>query len=174
VHLGPLHGSDLSPAGIRAVAEAASIVTLDVQGLVRSPSRGLVRVEVSPLLAPSLAAARIVKADHTELDAVLESLGQSEEGLLNMFDIDELVVTTGERGGYVRTRARDAIEYRAAPVARVRDTTGAGDVFFAVYVLERVYRGATVSEACEHAAVAAAEHVAGGIIDAATLTLDRR
>jgi sugar/nucleoside kinase (ribokinase family) len=174
LHLGPLHGTDVSTEAVDAVVEAASIVTLDVQGLVRSSTRGPVRVEASPLLAPCLAAARIVKADQTELRVVLESLGRSEEGLLHAFEIDELVVTMGERGGYVRTRAGDTIEYRAAPVARLHDTTGAGDVFFAVYVLERIYRGAGIPEACERAAAVAGEHVAGRLIDAAALSLGRR
>jgi sugar/nucleoside kinase (ribokinase family) len=171
VHLGPLHGNDLAQSALQAITTSASLVTLDVQGLLRSTAPGPVRVEVSPSLATCLSAAKVVKADYVELGFMLDALGQSVEGLLEAFEIDELVVTMGSRGGYVATRSGRIVQYAAEPASRLHDTTGAGDVFFAVYLLERVHREATIPEACARAAAVASQHVAGLFIATSQLAL---
>jgi sugar/nucleoside kinase (ribokinase family) len=171
VHLGPVHGEDLAESALAVVAESASLITLDVQGLIRAPRLGPVEVEISSLFAPCLAAASIVKADYVELRTILDALGQSQRDSLEAFRIDELVVTMGARGGYVATGDGRTVHYEAVPASSLHDTTGAGDVFFAAYVAERVYRGAPIEQACTRAAAVASQQVAGTFIQPGQLAL---
>lgn len=173
VHLGPLHGADISGEALQLVASRAGVVTLDVQGFVRRGERGAVRHAVTPHLAGALTAAHVVKADEAELDVLLRAYAVTAEQLVERFGIDEIVVTAGSAGGYVVGRNAGRIPYRAVFAGPEGDATGAGDVFFAAYVAARLYRGASWSEACEHAAAVAGRHVAGQVIRAADLELPR-
>ena len=196
VHLGPLHGEDISEAALHAVAARAETVTLDVQGLLRASAIGAVREQAAHVLPHALAVSRVVKAGQEELAALLTALEpdagtgdppslklrrtsrgsgiggkRTAERLLQEYDIDELVVTCGSAGGYVVSSHSDKTTFSAAPIERLRDTTGAGDVFFAEYLVARLYEGATVREACERAARVAARHVAGDFIEPKALAL---
>ncbi len=171
VHLGPLHGADISREAIDLVAARAGLITLDVQGFVRRGELGPVHDEVAPQLEAALAAANLVKADEAELDVVLKAYAVSAEQLVERFAIDELVVTAGSAGGYVVAGNAGRGAYRAVFAGPEGDTTGAGDVFFAAYVAARLHRGATSLEAAAHAATVAGQHVAGIGLRAADLVL---
>jgi sugar/nucleoside kinase (ribokinase family) len=173
VHLGPLHGGDISPGALRTAVGLAGRITLDIQGLLRPARTGAVRHEVTDLLPDALAASSIVKAEEAELQAVLAALDKTAEELLREFRLDELLVTRGSAGGYVLIRAQK-VEFGAAPAVRVRDPTGAGDVFFATYLAARLREGCGIAAACERAAAVAAQHVAGEFLEPGALLLPDR
>ncbi len=172
VHLGPLHGTDIDLDALELLAQRASYVTLDIQGLVRASRRGPVTIERSPYLSSYLRFARVVKASDAELQDLCEFEGCEFSELLRRYDIEELVVTEGSRGGYVVNHLGDRWPYAAVPVPHVVDTTGAGDVFFAVYLAERLHRGRSTSDAAANAAKSAARRVAGLLIDYHVLELN--
>jgi sugar/nucleoside kinase (ribokinase family) len=63
--------------------------------------------------------------------------------------------------------------FESTSVSRVCDPTGAGDVFFACYLSERIVQKQSVSAAVCAAARLAAEQVSGTFLAANTLGLHR-
>ena len=63
IHLGPLHPGDIDAQVFARLADARSLIALDVQGLLRKNSTGRVEAAVSEHLTAGLTAARIVKSD---------------------------------------------------------------------------------------------------------------
>ncbi|MEM1270278.1 MAG: PfkB family carbohydrate kinase [Bacteroidota bacterium] len=150
--LAPLHGEDLA-AEVYTEAQRHACVALDVQGLTRSSSLGLVRHDTAPAWSAALNAATHVKiaADERPIfDAAR---------LRSAYGIAELIITNGARGGTVYTD-QGIVRYAPVPVAREHDPTGAGDVFFAAYLAAR-FTGSDVEHAANHAAQTAARQVAG-------------
>jgi sugar/nucleoside kinase (ribokinase family) len=161
VHLGPLHPEDIDARVFARLAGAGPAVALDLQGLVRKISAGRVEAAVSEHLPAALAAARIVKSDEAELRLVLEAFGTGVEEIMQRFGVAEWVVTAGVRGGVIHTRGRGSQFYSAAPASPVVDPTGAGDVFFAAYLVGRLRDRKPPAEAARAAAACAAAQVAG-------------
>ena len=93
-------------------------------------------------------------------------------------DFHRLTVLPGGRGlvftPHTKNPATGAwIDYDATPIARALDATGAGDVFFATWLVSRYHRGEPVERACTVASQLAAAQVAGEFISARSLALDR-
>lgn len=162
VYVAPLHGQDVAEDVLTLLEGLRSRVVLDVQGLVRSGRIGVVESEVSPMLAPALNAASIVKASEIELEVVSDALGVDASGIVHRFGVEELIVTAAASGGRVYTPAAPPYAFPARPVAKVRDPTGAGDVFLAAYLIGRRSTGLTIEAACAGAAEQAARQVEGG------------
>ncbi len=171
VHLGPVHGRDISEAALSVVRERADTVTLDVQGFVRVAAIGRVTEQVAPVLAMALDASSVVKADRSELSCILAAYQLTLDRLLVDYDIAEIVVTCSNDGGYVVRRTGERADYKAVRVRRLYDTTGAGDVFFSTYLVARICHDLSVADACKWAAMVAAEHVAGDYIRSDLLDL---
>ncbi len=169
VHLGPLHASDIHADVFDTLDEV--YVTLDVQGYIRGSNIGPVEKTLSPLLEIALSMASIVKADVEEWAFIRTHLGFKEHEMLEAFGIDELVITQGDVGGFVQTWTDLKVSYLAAPVKRMVDSTGAGDVFFAAYLYHRHYAKASIVEASRAAAKTAALQVSDQYIRRATLGL---
>jgi len=174
IHLGPLHPEDIDPQAYLRLAASPKLVALDVQGLVRRVSRGRVVPGASEHLPAALQAADIVKADQSELEVILAACGQGIDALMDRFDIDEWIVTSGRRGGTIHVRGGGCCAYEAAPAVPAVDPTGAGDVFLAAYAAARCHQGQPVAAAGRHAARLSAEHVAGAYITPAALEVSRR
>ena len=83
---------------------------------------------------------------------------------MTRFKIEESVVTLGKNGGFVHTRNGETFQYAAAPVNSAFDPTGAGDVFFAAYIVSRFSDRMHIPEACRYAARIAARQVEGNYI----------
>ena len=173
VHLGPLHPLDIARAGIEALAGFDGFVSLDVQGYLRTAPSGEVVPSVSGRLNRALAAARVIKADASEMEAMLTRFGTDAVGLLRRFGVGEAVITEGRRGGSVVLESGEVFTFPACPAPRVADPTGAGDVFFAAYLARRHHAGAGVAEACDHAARIAARQVSGRFIPDSLLCVPR-
>ena len=170
VHLGPLHPRDLDDGVLDLLARRRVPVSLDLQGYVRQVEDGQISHRASPALTPALALASLVKAGREEADEVVRATGRTLRELVAQFGIEELVVTAGSRGGRVLCAAGDEVEYAAVPTIE-RDPTGAGDVFFATYLVSRLRDRLSVRLSCARAAAIASRHVAGEHILEATLAL---
>ena len=85
--------------------------------------------------------------------------------------ISEWIVTDGSRGGWVVDATGQRTDFAAHPITSVADPTGAGDVFFAAYLVSRLHRGESCAEAARFAAELAGRQVAGDFIEASLLRL---
>ena len=161
VHLGPLHPRDIDKTAIEALVCWDGFITLDVQGYLRMVEAGTVSQFVSAGLDQALSVAHTIKADASEMEAMLSHFGTDTVGLLRRFGIGEVVITAGQSGGRVVLENSKVFTYEAKPVPHVADQTGAGDVFFAAYLTQRQHSAASVEETCGYAADMAAQHVSG-------------
>lgn len=171
IHLGPVHAHDLSDSALEVVGVMASVVSLDVQGYVRSPGIGLVKAAASDSLVAALRVANYVKAERSELEVVLEHLDSTVSGLMDNHDVAEMIVTAGIDGGTVFQKDGPPVDYMASPVAIPFDTTGAGDVFFAAYLVARLYQEMSIVDACDFAAQRAAMQISGEYVSVSDLAL---
>ena len=93
VHLGPLHPSDIEPELFLLLEKQSCFVSLDVQGY------GQVRLKVSETLHKVLFSVQVIKADHLELDAILQFYQMDCKTLKEFYGLRELVITKGDEGG---------------------------------------------------------------------------
>lgn len=138
IYFGTLAQRGESHSALRALVESTQArCFLDIN--LRDP---WVREDV---LRWSLTQAEIVKVNGEELRRLAEMFGLSGkplelgQGLVKAFDIEQLLVTDGERGAWHLT-AMNACTHVAPPAsidapAPVIDTVGAGDAFAAVFLL---------------------------------------
>jgi sugar/nucleoside kinase (ribokinase family) len=170
VHAGPLHPDDIEPQAMALMAESKKLVSLDVQGYLRRTENDRIVAAVSAGLEGALRSAHIIKADEEELTLMLDHFRLSLPGFLQRFRIDEAVITRGSRGASVWTRAGEGYHFGAETVRRPVSTVGAGDVFFAAYLVAHVYRKLDIDMAAMFAAGVAAKqvggkHLAPGLLD---------
>jgi sugar/nucleoside kinase (ribokinase family) len=141
---------------------------------VRYTKNKIVYPAVASHLADALYGSQIVKANESEMETILRHYGTDLTGLMTRYNIDEFIVSAGGKGGRVKTIKGDEITYKATPICTIDDNTGAGDVFFAAYLLARIFQGKNVGNACEYAAGLAAQQVEGVWIKSAELRLKPR
>ena len=171
VHLGPLHPDDIDERILASLQTFTGMVSLDIQGYVRSIASGRVLAGAAPILSRGLDAADIIKGDQQEWQIAMDALGSDVEGLLETYRLKEIVVTDGARGGTVIQASGAKTTYRGVPVSPITDPTGAGDVFFAAYLAERWHARHSVSISVEHAARVAARQISGAYIPSLLLEL---
>ncbi|MBN2103397.1 hypothetical protein JW835_05075 [bacterium] len=159
LHLGPLHPDDLAP-DIYLLDPGSRLVTLDIQGLTRSIKQNQVIQEVSPAIKDALNQACIIKADDSELNLTCQYLNLSIRKLIKQYQVNEIVETLADAGGKIHTIEK-SMTFSAHPKKQIKDTTGAGDVFFAAYLFSRIYKKEPISSACRFAAMIAARHIEG-------------
>ena len=173
IHLGPLHPLDIERELLRLVPEKGIWVTLDVQGYVRRVEKGKVRPGISEDLHEALLACTVIGADRTELQVILDAYQMGIDELMNAYKLSEIVVTNGSEGGRVVLMSGEVVSYKAPRVKSVVDATGAGDVFFAAYLVSRLHRRRSVKVACRHAALVAARQVQGRCIPEDMLRVEK-
>ena len=171
IHLGPLHPADISSSLFSYLSGRRLFVSMDAQGYVRRIHRGRVYPAVSKMMDRALRVTSVLKVEIRELDTMLAFYGMTLKALQRHFDIGEILVTSGESGGYALDRQARLIAYRAAAVERVIRTVGAGDVFFAAYLAARHHQRLEVEDSLDRAAEVAGSYVAGEFIDAKLLNL---
>ena len=138
IHLGPLHPWDIHPGTIaflknyleKTKKDSKPLVTLDVQGYVREINNKVVRTLVSENLDEALWCSDIIKAEKKELKVIVEHFRTTPLQLINKYNIQEMVITEGSKGGQILRPKANPISFRARPVNKSVDFTGAGDVFF--------------------------------------------
>lgn len=171
LHLGPLHPLDIDPGALDSLGKSTLFIVLDVQGYTRQIKGQSILPRVSGHLSKALRIARIVKSSGTELESILDHFRIGLVELMARFKIEEFVVTLGQKGGFVQKAAGEKITYPAARTGSVSDPTGAGDVFFAAYIMRRVLDEIPVPDACRAAAGLSARQVEGAFITGETLRL---
>ncbi len=164
LHLGPLHPLDIDPAAYTMLKQTKQRIFLDVQGLVRKIVSQHVYPSVSIHLAAALRAAQIIKANEHEHQTILDYYRLNLSEIMHRFKINEFVVTLGENGGFIQTRSGNKIGYEAVPAKIQDDPTGAGDVFFASYIVSRFFNRMEIPDACHSAARIATRQVEGNYI----------
>ena len=92
---------------------------------------------------------------------------------MTKFKIHELVVTLGSKGGFVQKQDGKIFHYNAHKIKLAVDPTGAGDVFFAAYIVSRFSKGKDIPEACIYASQTAAQQVEGKYISADSLVCSK-
>ena len=172
LHLGPLHPLDIDPTALRLLGKSNLSIFLDVQGYTRMVKNQKVYPAVSDHLTAGLIPAQIIKADGIEYQSILEFYRMNLTELMHEFKIDEIVVTLGKNGGFVQNRDGKIFQYDAAKVKSQVDPTGAGDVFFAAYIVSRFSKQMQIPDACRHAARIAAQQVEGKYITINELGLE--
>lgn len=172
-HVGALHPDDISEGALTFLSTLKMFISMDVQGFVRYRDRDRIINRVSDMLPIALSISRFVKADETELETIVSAYKMNCAELIQAFDIEEIVVTRGSRGGFIRDSTGHETHYKAKPVGFIQSTVGAGDIFFAEYLVHRVYRHESVDVSCEYAANLVARHIEGRYIKPATLNLGR-
>ncbi len=169
--LGPLHPEDIGRDAIERVAASKCLVSLDVQGYLRGRSNGRIVPAVSPGLEAVLRASHIVKADDSELELMLRAFRMSLPGFLEHFRITEAVITRGSRGASVWTLGGEGYQFGAERVDTPVSTVGAGDVFFAAYLANRIHRRTDIEQSASRATQTAARQVRGEYIRPGLLSL---
>jgi sugar/nucleoside kinase (ribokinase family) len=170
IHAGPLHPGDIDPEAMAIMAGSGHLVSLDVQGYLRRAENGRIVPAVSEGLEGALRSAHIIKCDEKEIALILDYYRASLPGLLQRLRIDEAVITRGSHGASVWTRSGEGYHFGAEPVRRPVSTVGAGDVFFAAYLVSHIYRRLDIDMAATFAAGVAAKqvggkHLAPGLLD---------
>lgn len=171
VHLGPLHPSDIDVRDIESIDRLKPLVILDAQGFLRSVKNKTVYPAVSQHLPAAIRVSHIVKANRQEYESLIEFFQTDLTEIMRQFNINEFVVTTGYKGGFVRTITGEEIPYRAASVKLNGDPTGAGDIFLAAYVIDRFLNRRSIADACKYAAKLAALQIEGNYITPDDLSL---
>jgi sugar/nucleoside kinase (ribokinase family) len=138
IHVGALHPDDISQDALTFLSTTKMFISMDVQGFVRYREQDRIINGVSEMLPIALSMSRFVKADETELETILRAYKMNCTELMQAFDIEEIVVTRGSRGGCARDSTGHEAHYQAKPVGFIQGTVGAGDVFFAAYLIHRV------------------------------------
>lgn len=172
LHLGPLHPMDIERDAFPAIKDSRLFIFLDAQGYVRRLKDEVVYSGPAGFLTDALAASHIVKTDESELAIILHHYKMNLSELMAKHQIEEFVVSRGPDGGFVKTLAGDQCEYRAAPIRLFDDSTGAGDVFFAAYIVGRFFKKKDVIEASSYAANLSARQVEGAHIKPNELRLN--
>jgi sugar/nucleoside kinase (ribokinase family) len=172
LHIGPLHPLDIEWDAVNLSNCPELKIFMDVQGLTRKIDTNRISTSVSAHMDHALEIAHIVKANGAEYRAVLDFYRMTPSELMRRFHLQEIVVTLGAKGGFVQRPDGTAIHYLAPGVGSGVDPTGAGDVFFAAYLVNRWADGKDIHAACRHAAGIASRQVAGRYIAAGTLQLE--
>lgn len=171
VHLGPLHPSDIDIQAIDLIKHLKIYVILDAQGFVRLVRNKMVLPKVSKHMAAAFQISNIVKANQQEYEAIIDFFQMKLLDLMNQFKISEFVVTSGDKGGFVQNISGEAVRYEAAELNSMKDPTGAGDIFLAAYVMERLFNHQPIPDACKYAGKLAARQIDGNYIKSKILHL---
>ena len=171
LHLSPLHPDDIEMKILTELPYIGLKVFVDIQGYTRKVLKKDVLAAVSRHLPDALKAADIIKATESEIKIVLDFFQMDLPKIMKSFGIKEAVITMGAKGGRVETQNGEKHYYAATRIDSVSDPTGAGDVFFATYLLSRFIRNQKIAGACRYAADIAARQVEGKFIAVDRLVL---
>jgi len=171
LHLGPLHPLDIEAGVLGSLHKSNLKIFLDVQGYTRKVKNKKVYRSVSVHMAAGLTLAHIAKANEAEYNAILIFFQMTLAELMHCFKIEEFVVTLGDKGGFVQKQNGETFHYDAALIKTLIDPTGAGDVFFAAYIVSRFANQKDIPDACIYAAKIAAQQVEGKYITKDVLAL---
>jgi sugar/nucleoside kinase (ribokinase family) len=131
IHICPI-ANEVDIDAIYKLKELNGVLSIDVQGLLRSfRIDGEVYLRKPRNILNVVRDIDILKADQLEIKAILNSL----KDIYKLFDVGVkiVIVTKGSRGVTVYT-PKQTINIPAPKLYRVKDPTGAGDVFMAGFL----------------------------------------
>ena len=149
LHLGPLHPADLADAWL--TQHAGKPVGLDLQGFARRIADERVIADIDARIVDLLPRLQWLKASRSEWHPLLAHLHLSQTSRPTRGAVESLV-TDGAAGGDLLHGEARATHWVAAPPVEHCDPTGAGDVFFAAYLVHRAGYGADAALAAKNAA----------------------
>jgi sugar/nucleoside kinase (ribokinase family) len=149
LHLGPLHPADLANAWL--TQHAGKPVGLDLQGFARRIADEGVIAAVDSRIGDLLPRLQWLKASRNEWQPLLAYLHLSRTSRPTRGAIESLVTDGAAGGDLLRGEAHDT-HWVAAPPVEHCDPTGAGDVFFAAYLVHRAGHGTEPALAAKNAA----------------------
>lgn len=138
IHLGPLLAGDFDLSCIAAARDAASLVSLDVQGFLRKLDGKNVRQTPWADKDKALPEIDILKASEAEARLLTgESDMRRAAHRLSQFGPREVIITLGSRGSLIYASGEyfDIAVFDAGPVV---DTTGCGDTYMGAYLAKRL------------------------------------
>ncbi|MFT4202730.1 MAG: PfkB family carbohydrate kinase [Chitinophagaceae bacterium] len=152
-HLGSLLADDF-PLDLMQSLSSKGIVSLDVQGLLRSVEDTRVVAVDWPEKMQALPYIDILKANESEME-VLTGTGDIEKGakLLAQWGVREVVVTLGSLGSVVYVDG-ELYQIPAFVPDKIVDATGCGDTYMAGYLYKRS-KNASIQDAGEFGAAMA-------------------
>jgi fructose-1-phosphate kinase PfkB-like protein len=164
LHLAPLFPEDIEIGNIKSLDLKNVLICLDVQGLLRGVKGKKIFPKISTDLTEALRTAHVVKANEKELELILKTHEKDLNKLIRTYDIKEFIGTFGSKGGFIKSQNGDTFTYNAVIPKTFSDPTGAGDVFFAAYILNRFHYLKSIEESACQASSVAARHVSGEFI----------
>jgi len=152
-HLGPLLSADISLTLIKTLAQKG-LVSLDVQGYLRTVEAGKVLKADWAEKVKALAYVSILKADETEL-RTLTDIDDVRKGaeIVAGWGVKEVVITNGSSGSQIYSGGH-FYTIPAFPPQQLVDATGCGDTYMAGYLYQRI-KGADEQHAGRFAAALA-------------------
>jgi sugar/nucleoside kinase (ribokinase family) len=129
VHLGPVFNEIPCPL-INALRKRCDFLSADLQGFIRTASPGGSVSTVPRNLSRLLGQCDMVQASIEE--ARSQTLSRDPRTILNRLlsmQVQHAIVTMGERGSWLGSQSDGLYFVPAYPDHRIRDSTGAGDVF---------------------------------------------
>lgn len=142
-HLGPLLEQDIPVSIIKSLA-AKSIVSLDVQGYLRSVHNKKVQYHDWKDKTDILPFISILKANEFEMKIIAGTADPYEGAkIIAALGVKEVIITLGSKGSIVYHK-KQFTEIPAFPAKVVRDATGCGDTYMAGYLYKKM-KGATIA-----------------------------
>jgi sugar/nucleoside kinase (ribokinase family) len=137
-HIGPLTSQDISIDFLKQLADGPSIVSLDVQGMLRPARVGEVREGDWPDKGKGLAYVDILKADEKEALVLSgEKVSDRAAAALASLGPKEVIVTMGSRGSLIYAEQTLHSVPRFVP-RKTGYPTGCGDTYMAGYLYQRL------------------------------------
>ncbi len=160
IYLGPVHERDIDPATYRRCFDSAATLALDIQGLLRLSAVGPVVEQVTDTLRRMNVNCRFLKLSQHEFDILAAHFGVGPRDLLRRWNVDEMLITMGSKGGVIVTAAT-SVDFAPPTIATPPSPTGAGDVMFSAYIAARTFDRLCIERAAQTAAHVAGRQVAG-------------
>ncbi len=157
-HLGPLLADDI-PVSLIKELSAKSIISLDVQGYLRTVNDKKINHTNWPEMKEALPYITILKANESEMEVISGTTNTHEAAkYIASLGVKEVVITLGSKGSLVYA---ENIFYKipAFKASAIVDATGCGDTYMAGYLFKKI-KGADIQEAGEFGAAMAALKIA--------------
>jgi sugar/nucleoside kinase (ribokinase family) len=160
-HVGPLTQRDIPLDLLREISSGSSLVSLDVQGMLRPAHVGTIAEKDWPQKHEALGYVNILKANEKEALVLSgETRADAAAKTLASLGPNEVIITLGSRGSLIY--AEQALHLVPSFPAKGRgDPTGCGDTYVAGYLYQRL-RGASPQEAGRFGAAMATLKLEGG------------
>jgi len=140
-HFGPLILNDIDRDLYLKVAKRKGLKVLDIQGLVRKLKNKKVVEQIGSSVGKLVEGFNILKCDTREL-SLIKNYSDKKKIIGYLWDkgISEIIVTKGFFGSTIYSRELGKIAIPPFIPSKIKDATGCGDVYTAIYAMARYKR----------------------------------